>query len=71
MQASARSAQQLAQALTVAALGGVGIYGLSNSIFNVEGGHRAIIFNRLVGVKETVCRPSCCVPPRSRALDVV
>ena len=63
-QATARSAQQLAQAIKVAGLGGVGLYGLSHSIFNVEGGHRAIIFNRLVGVKETVCHPAACVPAR-------
>ena len=54
MQASARSAQQLAQAIKLAALGGAGVYGVSHSIFNVEGGHRAIIFNRLVGIKDTV-----------------
>lgn len=29
-------------------------YGVSNSLFNVEGGHRAIVFNRLVGIKDTV-----------------
>ena len=55
---AARSAQQLASALKVAALGGAGIYGLSNSIFNVEGGHRAVIFNRVVGIKDTV-RTGC------------
>lgn len=45
------------------ALGGVGrllilgsatVYGAANSLFNVEGGHRAIVFNRLSGIKETV-----------------
>ena len=34
--------------------GGLTVYGAANSIFNVEGGHRAIVFNRLVGIKETV-----------------
>jgi hypothetical protein len=34
--------------------GGAAVYGLSNSIFNVEGGHRAIVFNRLMGIKEEV-----------------
>mmetsp|Transcript_53326 Transcript_53326/g.169518 ORF Transcript_53326/g.169518 Transcript_53326/m.169518 type:complete len:215 (+) Transcript_53326:154-798(+) len=34
--------------------GGATVYGLANSLFNVEGGHRAIVFNRLVGVKDTV-----------------
>ena len=40
--------------LRVVALGGALIYGASNSLFNVEGGHRAIVFNRLTGVKEEV-----------------
>lgn len=34
--------------------GGAALYGIANSLYNVEGGHRAIIFNRLVGVKEEV-----------------
>ena len=34
--------------------GGALLYGISNSLFNVEGGHRAIVFNRVVGIKETV-----------------
>jgi hypothetical protein len=38
----------------VAVAGGLGVYGVSNSIFNVEGGHRAIIFNRVTGIKDTV-----------------
>jgi prohibitin 2 len=40
----------------VAVAGGLGVYGVSNSIFNVEGGHRAIIFNRVTGIKDTVRR---------------
>ena len=47
-------AQQLNSLLKVAVAGGLSVYGLSNSIFNVEGGHRAIIFNRVTGIKETV-----------------
>ncbi|ERN06538.1 hypothetical protein AMTRI_Chr10g1100 [Amborella trichopoda] len=44
-----------ASALTKAAvLGGLGIYAALNSLYNVEGGHRAIVFNRLVGVKDKV-----------------
>jgi len=35
-------------------LGGATIYGAANSLFNVEGGHRAIVFNRLSGIKDTV-----------------
>lgn len=34
--------------------GGLAVYGLANSLFNVEGGHRAIVFNRLVGIKDEV-----------------
>jgi len=34
-------------------LGAVG-YGISESLYNVEGGHRAIVFNRLVGVRDKV-----------------
>lgn len=33
--------------------GAVG-YGVWNSLFTVDGGHRAVMFNRLVGVKDTV-----------------
>ncbi|KAL2249362.1 UNVERIFIED_CONTAM: Prohibitin-1, mitochondrial [Sesamum indicum] len=33
---------------------GLGIYGLGNSLYNVEGGHRAIVFNRVVGIKDKV-----------------
>lgn len=34
--------------------GGALLYGASNSLFNVEGGHRAIVFNRITGIKEDV-----------------
>jgi hypothetical protein len=53
------------QALSAAAIGnlakvlvggGLAVYGATHSIFNVEGGHRAIVFNRLVGIKDTVRR---------------
>ena len=36
------------------ALGGAGIYALNNCLFNVEGGHRGVVFNRFVGIKEEV-----------------
>ncbi|GJN22705.1 hypothetical protein PR202_gb10300 [Eleusine coracana subsp. coracana] len=39
---------------TVAVLGGAALYGVLNSFYNVEGGHRAIVFNRLEGIKEKV-----------------
>lgn len=34
--------------------GGALVYAATHSLFNVEGGHRAIVFNRLVGIKEKV-----------------
>jgi len=47
MQSVARSAGGLAVA------GGLAYAG-SQSLYNVDGGHRAIVFNRVVGMKETV-----------------
>ncbi|CAD6335047.1 unnamed protein product [Miscanthus lutarioriparius] len=38
----------------VAVLGGAGLYAVLNSFYNVEGGHRAIVFNRLEGIKDKV-----------------
>lgn len=35
-------------------IGGIGLYAAGNSLYNVEGGHRAIVFNRIVGVKDKV-----------------
>ncbi|KAB5515820.1 hypothetical protein DKX38_026468 [Salix brachista] len=40
--------------IKIGVLGGLGLYGATNSLYNVEGGHRAIMFNRLVGIKEKV-----------------
>lgn len=40
--------------LKLGVIGGLGLYGATNSLYNVEGGHRAIMFNRLSGVKEKV-----------------
>lgn len=42
----------------IGAVGGLALLGYigSNSIFNVEGGHRAVVFNKVVGMKETVYR---------------
>ncbi|XP_047947776.1 prohibitin-1, mitochondrial-like [Salvia hispanica] len=40
--------------ISFGAIAGLSIYGLSNSLYNVEGGHRAIVFNRIVGVKDKV-----------------
>lgn len=38
----------------LAVVGGVAVYGALNSLYNVEGGHRAIVFNRLQGIKDKV-----------------
>ncbi|KAL4396721.1 hypothetical protein AHAS_Ahas01G0120200 [Arachis hypogaea] len=38
--------------LKVSIFGGLAVYGAANSLYNVEGGHRAIVFNRIVGVKD-------------------
>lgn len=34
--------------------GGLGLYAAASSLYNVEGGHRAIVFNRVLGVKDKV-----------------
>ena len=40
--------------LKVGVVGGLGLYAAVNSLYNVEGGHRAIVFNRIVGIKDKV-----------------
>ncbi|XVF14867.1 hypothetical protein REPUB_Repub09cG0097900 [Reevesia pubescens] len=40
--------------LKIGVLGGLGIYGAANSFYNVDGGHRAIVFNRIGGIKDKV-----------------
>lgn len=49
-----RAAEALGR--SIMALGGATIlgYGAYNSFYTVQGGHRAIVFNRLVGMKNTV-----------------
>lgn len=44
----------VAALLKVSIIGGLVVYGAANSLYNVEGGHRAIVFNRVVGVKDKV-----------------
>jgi prohibitin 2 len=48
---AAAAAARSVTALAVAA--GLG-YGTYNSIYTVQGGHRAVVFNRIVGMKDTV-----------------
>lgn len=45
-----------ALATSVTALGAAGLlgYGAYHSIYTVQGGHRAVVFNRVVGMKDTV-----------------
>ncbi|KAL6975891.1 Prohibitin-1, subunit of the prohibitin complex (Phb1p-Phb2p) [Sarracenia purpurea var. burkii] len=40
--------------IKLGAVVGLGAYGVANSFYNVDGGHRAIVFNRIVGVKDEV-----------------
>lgn len=42
--------------------GGAFIYAATHSLFNVEGGHRAIVFNRILGIKEKVSRRGIVCP---------
>ncbi len=49
--AALNTASSIAKVLV---LGGATVWAGTNSLFNVEGGHRAIVFNRLIGVKENV-----------------
>ncbi|MBA0666068.1 hypothetical protein Goklo_002523, partial [Gossypium klotzschianum] len=38
----------------IGVIGGLGLYGVANSLYNVDGGHRAIVFNRILGIKDKV-----------------
>ncbi|OMP07632.1 Prohibitin [Corchorus olitorius] len=40
--------------LKLGVIGGLGVYGIANSLYNVDGGHRAIVFNRIKGIKDEV-----------------
>jgi hypothetical protein len=53
----------------VAVIGGAAVYAAMNSLYNVEGGHRGIVFNRIQGIKDKVRIPLllpflslCCAP---------
>jgi len=48
------SAGVIAGVVQTVVFGGGATYGLYNSLFNVEGGHRAIVYNRVMGVKDKV-----------------
>lgn len=38
----------------VSVIGGFGVYVISNSLYNVEGGYCVVMFNCLIGIKEKV-----------------
>ena len=66
------SAGVIAGAVQAIVYGGGATYGLYNSLFNVEGGHRAIVYNRVVGVKDKVrarSRAPRAFSRRSRLID--
>lgn len=46
----------------VAVFGGAAVYAAMNSLYNVEGGHRAIVFNRIQGIKDKVWSPRARLP---------
>jgi|TARA_B110000977_G_scaffold57015_1_gene77446 hypothetical protein len=48
------SAGVIAGVVQTVVFGGGATYGLYNSLFNVEGGHRAIVYNRVLGIKDKV-----------------
>jgi hypothetical protein len=48
------AANALKNTVRAVLFGGVAVYGAANSLFTVEGGHKAIVFNRLVGIKDNV-----------------
>jgi len=49
-----RAAAAAAQSVTALAVAGGLAYGTYNSIYTVPGGHRAVMFNRLTGMKDSV-----------------
>jgi prohibitin 2 len=65
---AAQAINNILKMAQVAIFGGLTVYGVSHSIFNVEGGHRAVVFNRLVGIKDTVGGIICAASrsPRSQ-----
>jgi prohibitin 2 len=49
-----RAAEALGQSITALAGAAVLSYGAYNSFYTVQGGHRAVVFNRFVGMKDSV-----------------
>jgi len=50
----AKAAQALASSITALAGAGALAYGAYNSMYSVPAGHRAVMFNRIVGMKDNV-----------------
>ncbi|KAL9282277.1 Prohibitin-7 [Arabidopsis thaliana] len=42
----------LSALLKLGVIGGLGLYCIGSSMYNVDGGHRAIVFNRFTGIKD-------------------
>lgn len=51
---SGKATQAAGSAITALLGAGALGYGAMNSVYNVQGGHRAVVFNRITGMKETV-----------------
>merc|ERR1719223_179802 len=49
-----KAAQAAARAVSSAIAAGVLGYGAYNSVYTVQGGHRAVVYNRITGMKDTV-----------------
>jgi len=49
-----RAAAAAAQSVTALAVAGGLAYGTYNSVYTVPGGHRAIMFNRIIGMKDSI-----------------
>lgn len=49
-----RAAAAAAQSVTALAVAGGLAYGTYNSVYTVPGGHRAVVFNRVLGMKDTI-----------------
>ncbi|CAN1132085.1 Prohibitin-2, mitochondrial [Linum perenne] len=48
------TAQAGSRLVKLGVVAGIAIYAAANSLYNVDGGHRAIVFNRIKGVKDKV-----------------
>ncbi|KAJ6819934.1 prohibitin-1, mitochondrial-like [Iris pallida] len=48
------SAGSVSKLMVLGLIGGGGIYAARNCFYNVDGGHRAIVFNRIHGIKDKV-----------------